>query len=50
MYLIIHTKKDLFEFNIFKKIEKTDFDRVFEELKMVFGLIDVLKLNQKLGL
>lgn len=50
MLLIIQTGQDMFTFNQFKKLSKSDFDIVFEELSSLFALIDELKLDVRTGL
>ena len=50
MFLIIDTGHDLFNFSPYKKLGKKDFDKVFEELSIVFLLIDELKLDVRTGL
>ena len=50
MFLIIDTGRDLFNFSPYKKLGKKDFDKVFEELSIVFLLIDELKLDVRTGL
>lgn len=50
MLLIIQTGKDLYTFNQYKKLTKSDFEQVFNELYSLFMMLDALKLDVKTGL
>lgn len=52
LLLAIPTKQDMFEACSFfrSNINKKKIDRVFEQFYTVFSIVDVLKLNQKIGM
>lgn len=48
--LLIHTGRDMFQMAGDKPMQKETFVQMFNEFVAVFDLIDILKLNKKLGL
>ena len=51
LYILIKTKKDLFNFgSLSKKTTLENFEQSFEELYSIIKLIDHFKLDQKIGL
>ena len=52
LLLAISTKQDMFEACSFfrSNVNKKKVDRVFEQFYTVFSIVDILKLNQKIGM